>query len=94
MKNTCPFYIAFQVLKLLLIKKFKMQPPDLLFLVVFISFYISRCHFSQFFRTAFNINRKKIFVTNFPFLTDSLNPPPPPPNPLNCQNPLSVTKVF
>ena len=31
---------------------------------------------------------KKIFVTNFPFLTDSLT------HPLNDQNPLSVTKVF
>ena len=36
----------------------------LYFLLFFISFYISRCHFSQFFRTSFNIIRKKIFVTN------------------------------
>ena len=68
MKNTCPFYNVFQVLKVLLIKICK-----ILFLVVFISFWI-RYHFSQIFRTSFNIIWKKIFVTNFPFLTDSLTP--------------------
>ena len=35
--NTCPFYIIFQVLRVLLIKIFKTQPPDLVFLAVFIS---------------------------------------------------------
>ena len=35
--------------------------------------------------------KKKIFVTNFSFLTDSLNPPPPP---HYGKNPLSVTEVF
>ena len=49
------FYIVFQVLKVLLIKICKIQSLDLLFLVVFISFYISRYHFSQVFRTSFNI---------------------------------------
>ena len=34
--------------------------------------------------------KKKIFLTNFPFSTDSLKPL----HPLNEQNPLSVTKVF
>ena len=39
-KNTCPFYIVFQVLKVFLIKIYKIQPlaPHLLFLVAFISF--------------------------------------------------------
>ena len=73
------FYIVFQVLKVLLIKICKIQSLDLLFLVVFISFYISRYHFSQVFRTSFNIIWKKDFLTNFPFLTASLKPPPPPP---------------
>ena len=42
-------------------------------------------------RTSFNnIRKKRIFVTNFPFLTDSLKLP----NPLNDQNLLSTTKVF
>ena len=36
MKNTCPFYILFQVLKIRLIKICKTEPPDLLFIVVFI----------------------------------------------------------
>ena len=36
MKNTRPFYILFKVFKVLLTKICKMQPPDLLFLVVFI----------------------------------------------------------
>ena len=35
--------------------------------------------------------KKKIFVTNFSFLTDSLNPPTPP---HYGKNPLSVTEVF
>ena len=34
-KKKHPFYIVFQVLKVLLMKICKMQPPDLLFLVVF-----------------------------------------------------------
>ena len=40
MKNACPFmfYIVFQVLEVLFIKICKIQPPYLLFLVVFISF--------------------------------------------------------
>ena len=54
------FYIVFQVLKVLLIKICKIQSLDLLFLVVFISFYISR-YFSQVFRTSFNIIWKKRF---------------------------------
>ena len=37
------------------------------------------------------LSEKKIFVTNFPFLTDSLKPTP---TPLSSQNPLSVAKGF
>ena len=91
MKNTCPFYIAFHVLNKHLTKICKIEPPDLLFLVVFISFYISRYHFSQFSRTSFNIICKKDFHHKFSFLTDSLNHPS---YPLKNQNPLSVMKVF
>ena len=40
-----------------------------------LSVYISRHHFSQLFRTLLEIIWKKIFVTNYPFLTDSLKPP-------------------
>ena len=67
MKNTCLFYILFQVLNIHLAKTCKIEPPDLLFLIAFISFYISRYHFSQIFRTSFNIIIKKIFFTNFLF---------------------------
>ena len=38
-------------LKVCLVKNCEIQPSDLLFLVVFISFYISRYYFSQIFRT-------------------------------------------
>ena len=94
LKHALFVLFTFQVLKALLIKICKIEPPDLLIIVVFISFYISRYHFSQIFRTSFNI-WKNIFVTNFSFLMNSLTPPSPPPlsHPLNGQNPLSMTKV-
>ena len=68
MKNTSPFYIIFQILKVLLIKtERKIEPPDLLFIAVLISFYISRYHFSQIFRTSFNIIWKTDFRHEFSF---------------------------
>ena len=72
------FYIVFQVFEVLLIKICKMQSIDFLFLVVFISFYISRHHFSQVFRTLFNIIWKKAFRYKFSFFngfTQFLLPP-------------------
>ena len=70
MKNTCSFYTVFQVLKVLFVKICMIQPPDLLFLVLFISLYINRNHFSQIFRTSFNIWKKKenFFCHKFSFL--------------------------
>ena len=54
-KNLCPFYIAFQVLKVYtstLIKICKIHLPNLLGFFVFISFYISRYQFfSNLYRT-------------------------------------------
>ena len=73
-KNIYPFYIVFEVLKVLLTIICKMQPLHLLFLV---RFHISRYHFSLFLELHTTCERK-IFVTNFPFLTDSLNLPPTP----------------
>ena len=72
MKNTCPFCILFQVLKLLLVKIFKMQPPDFLFLVVFISFNTSSADiiFHNVLKLHSTLIEKKIFVTNFTFVTD------------------------
>ena len=37
-------------------------------------FYLSKYHFSNFLELYSTLNRKMIFVTNFPFLMDSLNP--------------------
>ena len=70
------FYIVFQVLKVLLIKICEIQSLDLLF--VFISFYISRYHYSQVLELHSTLSEKKIFVTNFPFLTALLKAPFPP----------------
>ena len=92
MKNIYLFYIVFQVLKVLLIKICKIPAPDLLFLFVFISFYISRYRFSQIFRTWFDNIWKKCFHLKFSFSTDSLRLPQP--HLLNGQNPLSVANVF
>ena len=69
------FYIVLQVLKVLFIKICKIQSLDLLFVVVFIGFYISRYHFDNFLELHSTLSEKKFFVTNFPFLMDSLKPP-------------------
>ena len=69
-------------------KNFKIEQPDLLFLVVFYLLHQQKYHFSQIFRTSFNIISKKDFCHEFSFLTDSLKTP----HPLNGQNLLSVTK--
>ena len=67
MKNTCLFYIAFQVLKVCVLKRFVVQSHQVLFLVVFISFYISRYHFHTFLELHSVLLVKKIFVTSFLF---------------------------
>ena len=61
------FDFVFEVLKVLPIKICKIQSLDLLFLADFISFYISRYHFSQVLRTSFNIIWKKDFCHKFSF---------------------------
>ena len=91
MKKTCSIYIAFQVLNIYLINICKIEPLDLLFLVVFISFYISRyIIFHKCLELHSILSVKKIFENEFSFLTDSLKLP----HSLYSQNPLSVTKVF
>ena len=66
------------------------------FLMFFLAFTSADIIFHNILELHSTLTDKKIFVTNFPFLTDSLNPAPAPPtpNPLNGQNPLNVTKVF
>ena len=46
-------------------------------LLFYMSFYISTYNFLHFFKTSFNIVWKKIFVTNFPFVTNSSKLPTP-----------------
>ena len=77
------FYIVFQILKVILKKVFKVRPPDLLFLFVFISFFISRYHFSQIFRTSFKNIWKKIFLSNIFFLFNGFAKTP-------CPTPLTA----
>ena len=55
------------------------KPPDLLFLVIFISFYISRYHFSQIFRTSFNIWQED-FCHKFSFFNGFTQTPTPAPS--------------
>ena len=88
--------LVFQVLKVRFKNICKIEPPDLLLLVPFISFYISRYHFSQNFRNSFRIIRKKRFSSQIFFYNGFTQTPPPPTHthPLNGQNPLSVTNVF
>ena len=62
------FYIVFQVLKGTSYKNLKDTVTRSL--VVFISFYISRYHFSQVFRTSFNIIWKKDFQHKFSFFNE------------------------
>ena len=66
----------------------KIEPPDLLFLAVFISYYINRyIIFHKFLELHSILSVKKIFVTDFLFNGSTQNP-----HPLNGQNLLSVTK--
>ena len=64
-------------MKVLLIKICKIQPADLLFLFVFISFYISMYHFSQISRLHSKISEKNIFATNLSFQRIRSDSPPP-----------------
>ena len=84
MKNTCPFYIVFQVLKILLIKNSKVQPPGLLFLLFLLAFTLGDIIFHKFLELHSVLSKKRIFLTKFPFLTDSLK----------AHDPLNLEKRF
>ena len=61
-----------KVLKVLPIKICKIEPPDLLFIVVLSAFTSADIVFHKFLDLHSTLTEKKIFVMNFPFLTDSL----------------------
>ena len=87
-KNTCHFYNVFQVLEVLFIKICKIQPLDLLFIVVFNSFCISKqISFSQLHS---GLSAKKIFCHEFSLFNRFMQTP----TPLNSQNLLSMTNFF
>ena len=89
-KNACPFYIIFQVLKVLLIKCCKNSHQIFYFLLFLLAFTSADIIFHKVLELHPTLSEKKIFVTNFPFLMDSLKPP----QPLIDEKPLSSTKVF
>ena len=89
-KNTCPFYIVFKVLKVLLIKIYKTQPPAILFLFVSNQLFHQEISFFIIFQIFNQHYLKKDFHHIFSFF----NKFTPTPHPLNSQNLLSMTKVF
>ena len=76
-----------------IIKICKIEPPDLLFIVVFISFISADIIFQKYLGLHLTLSEKEFFRHEFSFFNRFTNPPPSP-HPLNSQNPLSVTKVF
>ena len=91
MKNAYPFYTVFQVLNIHYTKICKIEPEDLLFLVVFISFYISRyIIFHKFLELHSILSVKKIFFRIF-FFNGFTQPPPPSTRDENfCRCPLKI----
>ena len=82
---------------MLLIKTIRRSYQFLCFLLFYLSFYISKYHFLQFFRTSFNLQPKKnIFATNFIFLMNSFIslPQSPPRHPFNEKNSLNTKNVI
>ena len=71
MKNTCPVYIVFQILKVLL------DTATRSFVSCFLlAFTLADIIFYKFLELHSPLSERKIFVTNCPFLTDLLEPPP------------------
>ena len=90
MKNTPSFTLYFKFWGYFL-KNVRYSHQIFYFLLFYISFYISRNHFHKFLELHSTLSEKKIFVTIFPFITNSFNPVP---RPLNGQTSLTVTKDF
>ena len=95
MKNKHLFYIVFQVLKVLVIKICKIQPPDLNFFLFLLAFTLAGIIFVKLLELHSTISEKSIFVTNFPFFNRFTQTPPPPTlRSLNGQNLLSIWQKF
>ena len=63
-----PFYILLQVLKVLLIKIYKTQLPDLIFLMFYISFFTSAdIIFHNFLELHLTLSEKRFSTQNFLF---------------------------
>ena len=79
---------------LIYIKKCKIQPLDLLHFLLFLLAFTSADTFHKFLELHLTLSEKRIFVTTFLFLTNSLNHTQTPPPPYHhSQNLLSVTKI-
>ena len=97
MKNTHHFYIAFQVLKVTSYKNLNLRYSHQIFyfFCFILAFTSAGIIFHRLLELHSILSERKIFVINFPVLTDSLKLHSPYPLPLlNGQNPLSVIKVF
>ena len=84
------FYIVFKFWRLLLIKILGYSSHWVFYLFCFILDFTSADIIFHQFLELYLTSGKKVFVINFPFLTDSLKPPPP----YKGQNLLIVTKFF
>ena len=82
MEITYLFYIVFQVLKVLLIKICKIQPPDLLFLFFLLAFTSAGIVFHKFLDFIQKYLKKIFPPENFlNGFAQTTPPPPPPPSP-------------
>ena len=90
------FYIAFQVLKVLLIKicKIRYLHQIFYFLLFFLAFTSADMIFYRFLEFHSILSESKDFRHKFSFFNGFTQTPTPTPHPLNSQNLLSVTKVF
>ena len=86
----CPFFIAFQVLKVLFVISYKIHSYQTCYFLFYISFYTSRCHVLQYCGTRFNIIWKKDFRREFCFFNEFNQTP----HPLMAKNLLSMTYDF
>ena len=89
MKITCLFYIAFQLLKVLLIHR-QIRPPVFYVLLFLLAFTSADIIFYKFLKLHSALPEEKIFRCEV-FLFNGFNQTP---HSFNGQNPLSVTKVF